>query len=88
MNETPTRERVPMRDGAPQQQTPHDEVLLGRYRVLERRGTGGFGTVCTCWDTRLQRRVAIKRMPLAAETGATAEEALAYGLIDKVIYKR
>lgn len=77
MNETPTRERAPLRDGAPQQQAPHDEVLLGRYRVLERRGTGGFGTVCTCWDTRLQRRVAIKRMPLAAETGATAEEALA-----------
>lgn len=53
------------------------ELLLGRYRVLERRGTGGFGTVCTCWDTRLMRRVAIKRMPLAAETGTTAQEALA-----------
>ena len=49
----------------------------GRYRVLARRGTGGFGTVCTCWDQRLQRRVAIKRMPLLAETGTTAEEALA-----------
>lgn len=54
-----------------------EEVLLGRYRVLARRGTGGFGTVCTCWDLRLQRRVAIKRMPLLAETGTTAEEALA-----------
>ena len=64
-------------------ETPHsdvhsdrEEMLLGRYRVLERRGTGGFGTVCTCWDTRLQRRVAIKRIPLAAEAGTTAEEAL------------
>ena len=56
---------------------PPEEVLLGRYRVLARRGTGGFGTVCTCWDQRLQRRVAIKRMPLLAETGTTAEEALA-----------
>lgn len=56
---------------------PSEEVLLGRYRVLARRGTGGFGTVCTCWDQRLQRRVAIKRMPLLAETGTTAEEALA-----------
>ena len=57
--------------------TPPEEILLGRYRVLARRGTGGFGTVCTCWDLRLQRRVAIKRMPLLAETGTTAEEALA-----------
>lgn len=39
-------------------------TLLGRYRVLETRGTGGFGTVEVCWDTRLQRRVAIKCMPL------------------------
>ncbi|KXB61847.1 hypothetical protein HMPREF1868_01693 [Olsenella sp. DNF00959] len=43
---------------------------------------GGFGTVLTCWDTRLQRRVAIKRMPLVAQgTGAagtsTVMEALA-----------
>ena len=59
------------------------EVLLDRYRVLARRGNGGFGTVCTCWDTRLQRRVAIKRMPLlgASETpgvlASTVDEALA-----------
>ncbi len=58
-------------------QATHDEILLRRYRVLERRGHGGFGTVCTCWDTRLQRRVAIKRLPLAVEWGTTAEEALA-----------
>ena len=60
-----------------------EETLLGRYRVLARRGAGGFGTVCTCWDTRLQRRVAIKRIPLLAagdSTGisaSTADEALA-----------
>lgn len=54
-----------------------DETLLGRYRVLARRGTGGFGTVCTCWDLRLQRRVAIKRMPLLSGGGTTAEAALA-----------
>lgn len=60
-----------------------DEVLLGRYRVLARRGVGGFGTVCTCWDTRLQRRVAIKRIPLLTNadlrgvSASTVEEALA-----------
>lgn len=73
MGETPTRVRAQAPQG---QEPPRDEFLLGRYRVLERRGTGGFGAVCTCWDTRLQRRVAIKRMPLAAETGTTPEEAL------------
>ena len=60
-----------------------DEVILNRYRVLARRGTGGFGAVCTCWDTRLQRRVAIKRMPISSERAggrvmaSTLNEALA-----------
>ena len=63
---------------ATQQHTPPEEVLLGRYRVLARRGTGGFGTVCTCWDLRLQRRVAIKRLPILDEAATTtADEALA-----------
>ena len=61
-----------------QQHTPPEEILLGRYRVLARRGTGGFGTVCTCWDLRLQRRVAIKRLPILDDAATTtAEEALA-----------
>ena len=42
-----------------------DELLLGRYRVLETRGRGGFGTVSVCWDPRLMRRVAIKSIELA-----------------------
>ena len=57
-----------------------ERYLLGRYRVLETRGTGGFGTVEMCWDERLQRRVAIKCMPLnvsaSAQPLATMEEAL------------
>ena len=75
MSDTPTRVRAGSTPLTPAD-TPYEEVLLGRYRVVERRGHGGFGTVCTCWDKRLQRRVAIKRMPLA-EWGTTAEEALA-----------
>lgn len=50
--------------GTTQQQAQVVELLLGRYRVLESRATGGFGRVDVCWDTRLQRRVAIKCMPL------------------------
>ena len=42
-------------------------VLLGRYKLVERVGDGGFGDVNLCWDTRLQRRVAIKRIPIVAD---------------------
>lgn len=58
-----------------------ENLLLGRYRVLARRGTGGFGTVCTCWDTRLQRRVAIKRMPLV-DNGA---DGIGASTVDEVL---
>ena len=46
--------------------------LLKRYRPLETRAAGGFGSVEICLDARLQRRVAIKRMPLMAESGMSA----------------
>lgn len=57
------------------------ELVLGRYRLMGSNSTGGFGTVLTCWDTRLQRRVAIKRMPLVpmaegAGAASTVAEAL------------
>jgi hypothetical protein len=39
-------------------------LVLNRYRLLETSGKGGFGTVDVAWDSRLQRRVAIKRIPL------------------------
>ena len=56
----------------------YDDVLLNRYRIINSCGTGGFGTVLTCWDTRLQRRVAIKRLPLSGSSAAsTLSEALA-----------
>jgi hypothetical protein len=42
-------------------------LILNRYRPLETRGKGGFGTVDVAWDTRLRRRVAIKRIPLRVD---------------------
>ena len=57
---------------------PYNDVILNRYRIMESCGTGGFGTVLTCWDTRLQRRVAIKRLPLTGNNPtSTLQEALA-----------
>lgn len=40
------------------------QLILGRYRPLSQAGAGGFGSVQTAWDTRIQRRVAIKRMAI------------------------
>lgn len=48
------------------------QVLLGRYRVIEERDRGGFGAVLVCWDVRLQRRVAVKCLPLDGDEGAQA----------------
>ena len=39
-------------------------LILDRYRPLEDLASGGFGDVVLAFDTRIQRRVAIKRLPL------------------------
>jgi len=65
-------QQVPQAEPAPQRQ----ELLLHRYRVVEQRGSGGFATVDVCWDTRLRRRVAIKRIPLAQADGPAPWQAV------------
>jgi serine/threonine protein kinase len=41
-------------------------LILDRYRPLEDLARGGFGEVVLAYDTRIQRRVAIKRLPVTA----------------------
>jgi eukaryotic-like serine/threonine-protein kinase len=42
-------------------------LILDRYRPLETLGEGGYGTVVLAYDTRMQRRVAIKRLPFPSD---------------------
>ena len=57
-------------------------LILNRYRVIDTAGKGGFATVQVAWDTRIQRRVAIKCLPLdnGALQGGGAEPARIPGL--------
>ena len=55
------------------QSTQQGELLLGRYLLEGEAGQGGFASVVAAWDTRIQRRVAIKCMPLEEATGMFPE---------------
>lgn len=76
---------APPRGGSPDVAAPSAgtaAALLRRYRPLETRASGGFGSVEVCLDTKLQRRVAIKRMPLASRYSTTPAETRATALAE------
>jgi serine/threonine protein kinase len=79
--ESPTlaHPRRPRRRATPGEPSRSDALVLGRYRLRERLGAGGFGVVWSAHDQLLDREVAVKRIPLAPdEDGERAtREALA-----------
>ncbi len=46
---------------------PAEQLLLGRYRLIDRLGAGGFGVVWRAHDELLQRDVAVKRIWLGPD---------------------
>jgi hypothetical protein len=58
------------------------ELILGRFRIERRVGSGGFGTVYRAWDERLERPVAVKVIESDAAAPRVMREAQAVARLE------
>jgi serine/threonine protein kinase len=56
-----------LRRGSPEAEQEMIGSQLDRYSILAKLGEGGLGEVFLEEDTRLERRVAVKRLPASLE---------------------
>jgi serine/threonine protein kinase len=70
---TLTGQRIRARVHASLFEGPDEPVTVGHYRILKRLGAGGMGVVYLGYDTRLDRKVAIKLLGGEREHAALSE---------------
>lgn len=78
---TQVRSPLPFRDSAPSGPRAPGPVsiapgqtLVGRYTVLTRLGSGGMGEVVAAYDSRLDRRVALKLLRYERDAGQSQHD--------------
>lgn len=49
-----------------------EDILFSRFKIIKELGRGGFGTVFQAFDIRMERNVAIKRIPKNVHTAPRA----------------
>jgi tetratricopeptide (TPR) repeat protein len=54
--------------------SPTDAISVGRFRLLQRLGAGGMGTVYAAFDERLDRKIAVKLIRPSRLEGAEVRE--------------